>query len=114
MITKAVFLIILAVIFLYGMLLSVVEMRSAGNPIPDNVSDVYDEEAYRKWRAYSGEKSRLEVFSGTASFVVQMILMGFNIYAAFAGLFPNTLFLQMVAVLLVVILADLFTIPFFC
>ena len=112
MITKAVFLIILAVIFLYGMLLSVVEMRSAGNPIPDNVSDVYDEEAYRKWRAYSGEKSRLEVFSGTASFVVQMILMGFNIYAAFAGLFPNTLFLQMVAVLLVVILADLFTIPF--
>ena len=35
-----------------------------------------------------------------------------SIYAVFTGLFPNTLFLQMVAVLVVVVLADIVTIPF--
>lgn len=112
MIFKAVVLIILTIIFLYGMLLDVIAMRSVRNPVPENVSDVYDADTYRKWRAYSGEKSRLAVLSGVTSFAVQMLLMGLNVYAAFARLFPKTLFMQMAAVLLVVVLADFFTLPF--
>ena len=49
---------IITIVFLYNLLLSVVEMRSADNPIPENVKDVYDRDTYLKWRQYHAEKSR--------------------------------------------------------
>ena len=109
---KAVVLIILTVVYLYELALHLIRMRSAGNPVPDNVSDVYDPETYRKWKQYHGEKSRLDVFTSTASWIISMVLMGLNLYAAFAGLFPEAQSLQMVAVLLLSALADLLLLPF--
>ena len=44
---------------IYKLALTVVQMRSAANPTPENVADVYDAETYEKWRRYSGEQSRL-------------------------------------------------------
>ena len=41
---KVLAIIILAVIYLYNLLLSVIHMRSAGSPIPANAADVYDRE----------------------------------------------------------------------
>ena len=75
-------------VFLYNLLLTIIHMRSAKNPIPENVSDVYDEESYLKWRSYHAEKSRFSILSSTASFAFDLILLVFNLYAAFAGLFP--------------------------
>ena len=109
---KLLTIIILTVIWLYGMLLHVISMRSVKNKIPANVSDVYDAETYRKWRRYKGEKTRLSVLSETASFIVSLLLIALNAYAAFAGLFPKTLFLQMLAVILLSAGAGLLQIPF--
>ena len=82
-------LVILTLIWLYEMTLHAVQARSVRNPIPENVKDVYDAETYAKWRQYHGEKNRLSLLTSTASWLVSMILMGFNVYAAFAGLFPE-------------------------
>ena len=51
---KALFLAIYIVVFLYQLMLRVIEYRSQNNPVPPNVIDVYDPETYRTWRAYHG------------------------------------------------------------
>ena len=48
---KAVAVVILWAVYLYGLFLDIVRYRSARNPIPQNVADVYDTETYLKWKA---------------------------------------------------------------
>ncbi len=109
---KTAVLIAVTAVYLYGLLLDVIRMRSASNPIPANVADVYDGETYRKWRAYHAEKSRFAVLTSTVSFLIDLALLAFDVYAAFAGLFPKTDFMQMFAVVLLSTLTSLAMIPF--
>lgn len=109
---KAIVLIILTVVYLYEMALNLIKMRSVNNPIPENVADVYDRETYRKWKQYHGEKSRHALITTTVSWMIGILLMALDVYAAFASLFPKTLYLQMAAVLLLSALAELPMIPF--
>ena len=97
---KVIVLIVLTVVYLYETALNVIRRRSVNNPLPENVTDVYDPETYRKWKQYHGEKSRLALITTTVSYVAGMLLMALNVYAAFAGIFPKTLFMQMLAVML--------------
>lgn len=103
---------IVTLVYLYNLLLKIVRMRSAKNPIPANVADVYDEETYRKWRAYHAEKSRFAIVTDTAAYLIELALLVFNVYAVFAGLFPKTDFLQLFAVLLLSGAAELLKLPF--
>ena len=109
---KAIVLIVLTVVYLYEMTLNLIRMRSVRNPVPANVSDVYDPDTYLKWRQYHGEKSRLALMTTTVSYVIGMLLMALNVYAAFASLFPKDYSWQMVSVLLLSALADLLLLPF--
>jgi len=84
----------------YRLALNVVQYRSAGNPIPENVSDVYDGEAYGKWRRYSAEHSRLQILSTVLSYGISLLLLLTNAYAAFAALFGGGAVLQLLAVIL--------------
>ena len=104
--------IIFVLVYLYQIFLSVIQYRSARNPVPENVRDVYDAETYQKWRAYHAEKTRFSLLSSTASFLIDLLLLALNVYAAFAGLFPETAFYQMFAVLLLSALTSLLMIPF--
>ena len=109
---KILILVVLTVVWLYEMLLHWIEARSVRNPIPENVKDVYDPETYAKWRQYHGEKNRLSLLTSTASWVIAMLLMGLNVYSAFANLFPDNPITRMFAVLLLSALADLLLLPF--
>ena len=109
---KIIVLIILTLLWAYEMLLHAVQARSVRNPVPENVKDVYDADTYARWRQYHGEKNRLSLLTSTASWIISMLLMGLNVYAAFAGLFPDTLFMRMFAVLLLATVSDLLLIPF--
>lgn len=108
---KVIVLIILTALYLFELMLNILRKQSVSNPVPENVADVYDQETYRKWQQYHGEKSRLAVITSTVSYVIHMLLMALNIYAAFASLFPKDLFSQMIAVLLLTSLSDLLLIP---
>lgn len=93
--------IILAVLgSLYGIILDIVRYRSASNPTPENLSDVYDAETYTTWKKYSAEHCRLDITFGIISALVTVVLLLTNVYSAFASLFPNTVFLQLLAVVL--------------
>ena len=109
---KAIALVILFLVYLWNQFLNLLKWRSAKNPIPKNVADVYDAETYKKWRAYNGEKSRLALLEGTVTFIVDALLVAFNVYAAFARLFPNGLWMQMLSVLLLSQIVSVFAIPF--
>ena len=109
---KAVAVVILWAVYLYGLFLDIVRYRSARNPIPQNVADVYDRDTYLKWKAYHGEKVRFGIFSTAAGFVIDLVLILTDAYAAFARLFPDQVWWQLFAVMLLSALATLPLIPF--
>ncbi len=92
--------------FLYNLILHLVQYRSANNPTPANVADVYDAETYRRWKAYCAAKSRLHIFSGIASFLLLLCLLLTNAHAAFAAWFPSNIFMQLTAVVVLQTVAD--------
>ncbi|MBR3739739.1 MAG: M48 family metallopeptidase [Clostridia bacterium] len=104
-------LLILTLVYLYGMFLKWIEKRSENNPVPPNVIDVYDRDTYRTWRRYHGEKCRLSMIEKTAAFVIDFLLIALNLYASFAALFPDTPFWQMAGVLLLSALTSLLLLP---
>ncbi|MBQ7398785.1 MAG: hypothetical protein IJW09_08185, partial [Clostridia bacterium] len=85
---------------LYRVVLNIVEHRSANNPTPENVSDVYDAETYLRWKQYSAERCRLALVSSVVSCVISLVLLLTEVYAAFASLFPEGVFWQLLAVVL--------------
>ena len=97
---KALFLLLFTLEHIYQLVLNLVQHRSAGNPTPANVADVYDPATYQNWRAYHGEKSRLSILRTVVSWVLTMALLAMNFHAWAASFFPATLFMQMLAVIL--------------
>lgn len=85
---------------LYSTFLNLIRYRSANNPTPENLKDVYDAETYEKWKQYSKEHNRLKILSSIVSCLVTILLLITNAYAAFAMLFPYTLEWQVFAVIL--------------
>ncbi len=84
----------------YTLVLNIVQQRSAGNPTPASVADVYDAETYQRWKRYSAERSRLSIWRTIVSWVLSMVMLGFNVYATAAGWFPAGVVWQMLAVIL--------------
>ena len=84
----------------YQMLLHIVQYRSANNPTPANVADVYDGETYQRWKRYSAEKCRLSIITTAVSYILLLVLLCIGAYAAVAALFPSGIYLQLIVVLL--------------
>lgn len=84
----------------FKLFMNVAEHRSAKNPIPANVADVYDAETYQRWKSYQAEKSRLSIVSTAVFFVVMVALLATDAYAAFAALLPQGTFWQLLWVVL--------------
>ena len=85
----------------YNIALNIIRYRSANNPTPQNVSDVYDAETYQKWKKYSAEHCRVDIISTAVSGAISLILLATNVYSAFANLFPSdNIHLQLLAVII--------------
>lgn len=97
---KIAVLVITAVKFIYNLALDIAKYRSANNPTPETVSDVYDGVTYEKWKKYMSEYCRLDVFTSAMYLVANLVLLGANVYSSFAMLFPTSEFMQIFAVIL--------------
>ena len=84
----------------YQTVLNVVKYRSASNPTPENLADVYDAETYTRWKRYSAEHSRLDILSGIIAAGVMLTLLLTGAYSAFASLFSDGVFMQLFAVII--------------
>ena len=84
----------------YRLVLNFVQRKSAANPIPANVADVYDAETYTRWRNYHAEHCGHSMISTAVSFAVTLALLLTDAYAAVANWFPADGFMQLLAVVL--------------
>ena len=91
---------------LYRLALYIVSFRSAGNPTPENVADVYDAETYQRWKAYNAEKSRLHIIATVLDCALVSVLLLTGAYHAFADLFADNPWTQLIAVLILQTLAE--------
>ena len=82
----------------YSIVLNIVKYRSADNPTPESVADIYDNETYLKWKKYSAEHCRLDIISSSLSCVLTVAFLATNAYSAFANIFPFTVFWQIFGV----------------
>ena len=101
--------IVLALVLLravWDFVLNRVQYRSANNPTPENLKDVYDEKTYENWKRYSADKCRMNAVSTGAVLVVTVLLLVFNVHAAVAGLFGANVYVQMLAVVIFQALVD--------
>ena len=94
--------VIIAVIIsgLYQLVLSILQYRSANNPTPENLADVYDAETYSRWKRYSAEHSGLSILSGIVGCAVSVLMLASNVYSAFASIFGAGWFWQLFSVIL--------------
>lgn len=90
----------------YSIFLKVLRYRSANNPVPANVADIYDAETYQRWKRYSAEHCKIDIGFGIASFAVTLVLLLTNAYAAFASWFPGGKYAQLFAVILLMLIVD--------
>ena len=67
--------------------LEILDSSAIKREIPENVRDIYDEEEYRRWQAYEGEKKRLSFVKHIISSAVMFLILGFDLYANVLNLF---------------------------
>ncbi len=103
---KIIVLVLLTLGHLYRLVLNFVQRRSANNPTPANVADVYDAETYKKWKSYTADKCRLTMISTVISYVAMVLLLAFNVHAAVASLFGGGIYGQLIVVILFDILVS--------
>ena len=94
--------VIIAVIIsgLYQLVLSILQYRSANNPTPENLADVYDTQTYSRWKKYSAEHSGLSILSGIVGCAVSVLMLASNVYSTFASIFGAGWFWQLFSVIL--------------
>ena len=99
---KLIFIALAVLTGIYDLVLNVIRYRSANNPTPENMADVYDAETYVKWKKYSAEQSRLAILTSIISCVIEVALLATNAYSAFASLFGEHPITQLFAIILLV------------
>lgn len=101
MLTQSMIILIVLLSTAYKLVLNIVEYRSASNPTPANVSDVFDAETYQKWQRYSKERCVLGLVFTGISCLISVALLATKAHAAFASLFPaDSWFLQLFSIVL--------------
>lgn len=84
----------------FSLILNIVQYRSANNPTPANLTDVYDAETYEKWKKYCAEHSKLSIVSEIIALIVTLAMLAMNVHVAFASLFPDTWFMRIFSIVL--------------
>lgn len=71
--------VLMTLIFAFDIFLSLLNYSTRNNPIPSNVTDVYDESSYEKWLLYSMETHRLSLIVKVVNFILLLglLVMGF-------------------------------------
>lgn len=102
---KAIILAVITLVTLYGLFTDYLEYSSTGNPMPENVRDVYSHEEFLKWQSYQYDNCRLSFIRAVVMFAVDFLLVLTNaLPAACRGI--NNDYLAAIIVVLVYITAE--------
>ncbi len=77
---------LLVIVYLFQLLLGVLNHQRQHLPLPENVKDIYDTEAYRKWRLYQGEQFRYQITIHSFRLILIIAFLLFGVFAFFQTL----------------------------
>lgn len=97
---------LLLIIFLYKLLLLILELNSSKRGIPENLSDIYSESEFNKWNVYHNKKIRLRIIELVTKYLILLLLLGLKVYSFVSKLFGSDLFSQTIGVILLSIVVD--------
>jgi len=109
-------LIFLTVDFILERLLSLLNIKHSKLPLPKLVSDIYDEEKYRKQQEYFRVNSSFGMITSTFSFILIILMLIFGGFGWLDGIVSNfteyTIFRSLVFFGIIFIVYDFINIPF--
>lgn len=79
---------VMGVVFLFDTFIHFLNTKT--RPIPENVQDIYDREAYEKWQSYDKECKKLSLVQHLISYLVSFLMIGFDGYAMLVKLLGAT------------------------
>jgi len=115
---RALVIIIIFAITAFSLLLKYLDYSKRDSPIPENVRDVFDEEGYKKRRAYSMENLRFSLVGEAFDLIVILAILLLNvhhalyeyIYSFTSNIYLTSLFVLMVPILVMTVLDCFFAI----
>jgi len=119
MTANLIFIIIIAIIiinFFKDKILDALNAKHFNDELPNEISDVYDEDAYKNSQAYKNTKYQFGLLTSTFSFVVTLgfiLLDGFQYIDAIArGVSDNTILIGLLFFGIIMIASDIISTPF--
>lgn len=86
---KIIILSLVIVMFVFELVVGVLNYRARKTTIPAHVADLYSTEKYQKWLAYSMANFRFGLLSSSVSTAVLLLLLGFNVFGSLATLIAD-------------------------
>ena len=81
---------LIVLMFVFELVVSVLNYRYKNQPIPDNVQGLYDDEKYQKWLSYSMANFKFGLVSNTVSTFIMLLLLVFGVFGSIES-FANNL-----------------------
>ena len=113
MIVRICFLILIWADLAYDLTMRALQAGRKNLPLPENVRDIYEPQAYARWRAYSSEKSRLGAVEKVFGTLLLTALFATPAFSLLYGLLPGTEVVKSLLLLLVfTALLSVLSLPF--
>lgn len=78
--------IVILSVLLFDLSLSALNYQHRHQPIPENVSDIYDKKEYKRWLHYNMEVTRLSIFSKIVGTAILLLFLSLGFFPALDGL----------------------------
>lgn len=88
--------------FLFQLFLNILSYKNRNAPIPQELSDVYDEKTYLKWKEYCAEKVILSIVSDALNYILTIVLILTDVLSLVVNGIENE-YLSCIVVLLIFI-----------
>ena len=77
---KIILLVSYMVYVVYSFVIDLIDYLAYKRPIPDKVSDIYDEQTYLKWKKYKKENAICSMIFNLFEFMVTFVLLVFDVF----------------------------------
>ena len=84
---------VILVVFVYQFVLNIIDLKSAENPVHERVKDIYDADAYQKWRRYKRDQVVSEIAFSVVELVVTLLLLSLNAFSAISTAIGDNIYL---------------------
>ncbi len=71
---------ILILLFVFDLIVSLLNYAMRKKPLPKSVADIYDQQAYAKWLSYTMEKFRMDLIAKSVSLILMVALLSLGFF----------------------------------